>query len=98
MDWKAKNFDRKLPLTKGEGGRLLLPRKDLKNKCSNIMEETQKTWGGARKGAGRKTASEGPLVTIGLTVEVTTKEKLKQLAETEGLSMSEYVNRLIKSL
>jgi hypothetical protein len=61
-------------------------------------EENKKTWGGARKGAGRKTASEGPLVTIGLTVEATTKAKLKQLAETEGLSMSEYVNRLIKSL
>ncbi len=98
MDWKAENFDRKLSLTKGGGGWLLLPRKDLKYKYNNIMEETQKTWGGARKGAGRKTASEGPLVTIGLTVEATTKAKLKQLAETEGLSMSEYVNRLIKSL
>ncbi len=62
------------------------------------MEENKKTWGGARKGAGRKTASDGPLVTIGLTVEATTKAKLKQLAEAGGLSMSEYVNRLIKSL
>lgn len=62
------------------------------------MEENKKSWGGSRKGAGRKTASEGPLVTIGLTVEATTKAKLKQLAEAEDLSMSEYVNRLIKSL
>lgn len=62
------------------------------------MEESKKTWGGSRKGAGRKTASAGPLVTIGLTIEVATKAKLKQLAEAENLSMSEFVNRLVKSL
>lgn len=53
---------------------------------------------GRREEGSRTQDGEGPLVTIGLTVEATTKAKLKQLAETEGLSMSEYVNRLIKSL
>lgn len=62
------------------------------------MEENKKSWGGSRAGAGRKTVSNGPLVTIGLTVEATVKAKLKRLAEEEGLSMSEYVNRLIKSI
>lgn len=62
------------------------------------MEENKKNWGGARKGAGRKTSSEGPIVTVGLTIEAASKAKLKSLADAEGMSMSEYVNLLIKNL
>lgn len=62
------------------------------------MEESKKTWGGARKGSGRKSLSEGPLVTVGFSIEAPLKEKLKQLAAADGVSMSEYVNRWLKSI
>lgn len=62
------------------------------------MEKTEKNWGGSRAGAGRKTQSTGPLVTIGLSVEVDTKEKLMRLAKAEGMSASAYINKLIKGL
>ncbi len=62
------------------------------------MEEKKRNWGGARAGAGRKSISKGPLVTIGLTVEAATKEKMQRLAKAEGISMSEFVNRLVKEL
>ena len=37
-------------------------------------------------------------MTIGLTVEAATKEKMQRLAKAEGISMSEFVNRLVKEL
>ena len=62
------------------------------------MEEKKRNWGGARAGAGRKSISKGQLETIGLTVEAATKEKMQRLAKAEGISMSEFVNRLVKEL
>lgn len=54
--------------------------------------------GGKREGAGRKTFGAVKRVTVAFSVDPETKEKLQRLADEQGVSMSEYMNRLIQSL
>ena len=58
-----------------------------------------KSWGGRREGAGRKTidASEKKAI-VSVYFRPQQKSKLKSLADAEGLSVSEYLGRLIDSL
>lgn len=63
------------------------------------MEE-KGTWGGARPGAGRKkgtvikSASEKKTSTLVVKLTPAEKEKLKALAQKEGLSVSSYLLKL----
>lgn len=95
MDWKAENFDRKLSLTRGEEAGILLPCKDLKNKYSNIMEETKKTWGGARKGAGRK-PKEHALLNVRLRPE--TALWVQEYAKNAGISKGAVIDLLVEKM
>ena len=54
--------------------------------------------GGKREGAGRKTLGEKRRVTVALSIDAEAKEKLMRLAAEQGVSMSEYMNRLIPTL
>ena len=54
--------------------------------------------GGKREGAGRKSFGEHNRVTVSLTIDATAKEKLTRLAKEQGISASEYLNRLIATL
>ena len=70
-------------------------------KIIKSMEDsnTNKSWGGARKGAGRKSidASEKRVsVTFALTAE--TKEKIHKAAKAQGISASEFVTRWAEQL
>lgn len=65
---------------------------------TKIVIDPSPNWGGKREGAGRKALGDKKRVTIGLTVEASTKEKLQKLAKEQGISMSELINRLAKTL
>ena len=60
-----------------------------------MSEENKTTWGGKRKGSGRKSIGKSNRVTIGLSVPPEVKEKLFVLANREGVSVSEYITRII---
>lgn len=55
-------------------------------------------WGGKREGAGRKSIGKTKRVTIALSVDPETKAKIQRLAEEQGVSMSEYINRWAETL
>ena len=61
--------------------------------------KSSKNWGGHREGAGRKSmdAAEKKAI-VSVYFRPQQKAKLKALAESEGLSVSEYLGRLIDSL
>jgi|GEM_PF-3855174 hypothetical protein len=59
-------------------------------------ETTKKSWGGARKGAGRKCKGNAPLVTIAFRVPSEIKEQLKRLSKAEGKSIGEYITKLLE--
>lgn len=66
-----------------------------------MIEEAKvsKSWGGARKGAGRKSKSESEkrqTVTFTLTKEA--REKIRSAAEAAGISSSELLSRWAETL
>ena len=68
-------------------------------KNMNESAKLTKNWGGARKGAGRKSidaSKKRVSVTFALTAE--TKERIHQAAKAAGLSASEFVTRWAEQL
>ena len=61
--------------------------------------KVSKNWGGARKGAGRKTmdASEKKAI-VSVYMRPEQKEKLKAASQAAGLSASEFIGRWLDSL
>lgn len=62
------------------------------------MEENKKSWGGARKGSGKKRMGDVPRVTMAATVEPQTKEIFKAKADELGISVGVLIDRLAKTL
>ena len=56
--------------------------------------EAKKSWGGARKGAGRKPSHK---VSVTLYVRIEDLEKLKKLSEKERVSYGEILSMLLAS-
>ena len=54
--------------------------------------------GGKRDGAGRKTFGKKKRVTVAFSIDDEAKEKLMRLSEAQGVSMSEYINKLLLTL
>ncbi len=54
--------------------------------------------GGKREGAGRKSIGGKKRVTVAFSVDQEVKDKLQRLADEQGVSMSEYINRWAKAL
>lgn len=62
----------------------------------NIMEENKKsTKGGARAGAGRPKGIKKPYAQIVCSVPKEYSEKLREMAEKEGLSLSKMLQKII---
>ena len=60
------------------------------------MEENgKKGWGGARKGAGRPKGIKKPYAPLCCSLPVEYVERLKAMAEREGLSMSRMIQKMI---
>ncbi len=65
-------------------------------KCKDmeIMEETKKTWGGARKGAGRKAKDGATKLQLTCKVAPDVIAGIRQLADKEGVSAGKIVEKL----
>lgn len=64
-------------------------------KTNNIMEETKKTWGGAREGAGRK-AKEHSFLSIRVTPD--TAQWIKEYSKSSGISQGAVVDLLVEKM
>jgi hypothetical protein len=58
----------------------------------------KKTWGGKRKGAGRKPSAEGRTVLVTASVPEPLVTELDYLAESEGWNRSQAVTEAIRGL
>ena len=60
------------------------------------MEETKKTWGGARTGAGRKAKDGSTKVQLSCKVAPDVFEAIKGLSEAKGVSLGKIVEELCR--
>lgn len=61
-----------------------------------MEEKKNKTWGGARKGAGRKPKGEN-MVTFSFTLEKALLDKTSEEAVARGVSRSEIISEALKA-
>ena len=59
---------------------------------------TDKNWGGARPGSGRKADPEGKRVQMVVTVDRKTRDTLKRVAEDRGIRVGRLLDQVAKDL
>ena len=58
---------------------------------------TEKTWGGARPGSGRKPADpEEKRVSMIISVDPETKDKLKEISKTRKMKVGRLIDEMVK--
>ena len=57
---------------------------------------TEKTWGGARPGSGRKPAKEDKRVQMVVTVDRSTRDKLKAIAKDERSKPGRILDNMVE--
>ena len=58
---------------------------------------TEKTWGGARSGAGRKPADpEGKRVQMVITIDRDTRDKLKAISRARKIRIGRLIDEMVK--
>jgi len=55
-------------------------------------------FGGARKGAGRPPKGTGKRIKVSFTLDKENKETLELIAKEKGISESDFINNLLKTL
>ena len=88
------DFHRKLPLTGREEGESLLPEGFCKHKISHFMENSKKSWGGARnypKGTGVR-------VNLVCRIDPATMARLEEISANTGFSKGKIIDDLVKNL